>query len=62
MAVNGSAGIFPMATLVTLKLTPQMRHTTSMPTSWARKEDGEDGEAGEDGEEGTDAGLVTPEE
>jgi hypothetical protein len=43
---------------VMLKLSPQIRQTTSMPRS-ADGEDGEDGEGGEDGEEGASGGLVT---
>jgi len=33
IAVNGSAGIWSIASFVTAKLTPQMRHTTSIPAS-----------------------------
>src|SRR4051812_49778524 len=61
IAVNGSAGIWPMASFVTLKLTPQIRQTSSMPASWTdRRKGGEGGDGGED--ERPADGLVTPQE
>src|SRR5437867_971986 len=61
IAVNGSGGICPMASLVTLKLTPQMKQTRSMPASWVlrRNKGGDGGEGGEGGEDEKSAsGLV----